>query len=71
MSVIVVTTILNIPLDSYLKIVHLEEKIFFEKIFLLKKVKDMTLSKSTWLHLFIFLQQRLECRLVNKAVSQL
>lgn len=71
MCVIVVTTILNIPLDSYLKIVHLEEKIFFEKIFLLKKMKDMTFSKSTWLHLFIFLQQRPECRLVNKAVSQL
>ena len=67
MCVIVVTTIL----DSYLKIGHLEEKVFFEKIFLLKKIKDMTFSKSTWLHLFIFFQQRPECRLVNKAVSQL
>ena len=38
---IVVTTILNIPLDSYLKIVHLEEKGFFEKISLLKKIKDV------------------------------
>ena len=35
MCVIVVTTILNIPLDSYLKIVHLEEKVFVKKFFLL------------------------------------
>ena len=35
------------------------------------KRTNMTFSKSTWLYLFIFLQQRPECRLVNKAVSQL
>lgn len=35
--VIVVTTILNIPLDSYLKIGHLEEEVFFQEDFPVEK----------------------------------
>lgn len=37
MCAIVVTTILNIPLDSYLKIGHLEENVFFREDFPVKK----------------------------------